>query len=292
VITHLRPKSIAKVPMRVKLGLVQMRMSKDEGANLDKAVGMVRECAQQGANVVCLPELFGSLYFPQVEGADVTAEAVPNHVTDALSRSAKENGVVLVGGSVYEKSGGKSYNTTLVFDEHGRELGRYRKVHIPQDPSFYEQDYFSSGSEYKVFETSYGRVAVLICFDQWYPEQARICKLLGAQILFYPTAIGTVRGIKQAEGNWQEAWEAVQRGHAVANSMVVAAVNRVGTEGEMRFWGGSFVYDQFGKRLARGDARERTLVTACDLQLGEEVEKGWGFIRNRKPGTYARITKP
>jgi agmatine deiminase len=200
--------------------------------------------------------------------------------------------VVLVGGSVFERFKGKSYNTSLVFDEHGNELGRYRKVHIPQDPSFYEQDYFVPGSDYKVFETRHGKIAVLICFDQWYPEPARVSKLLGAQILFYPTAIGTVKGVEQVEGSWQDAWETVQRGHAIANSVVVAAVNRVGAEKDMRFWGGSFVCDQFGKVLARAGAKEQVLVATCDLKLGEDIEKGWGFMRNRRPGTYKEIVKP
>ena len=169
-------------------------------------------------------------------------------------------------------------------------FGKYRKVHIPEDESFYEQDYFSSGKSYSSFKTSYGRIGSLICFDQWYPEPARIVKLLGADILFYPTAIGTVSSIEQSEGNWQEAWEVVQRGHAVANSMVIAAVNRVGKEGEMKFWGGSFVYGQFGTLLARAGSKEEVLAIGCDLSLGERVEKGWGFLRNRMPQTYSKIT--
>jgi predicted amidohydrolase len=278
--------------MEVKLGLVQMRMSQRRDKNLEKATGMVRRLAEEGAQIVCLPELFDSPYFPQEQHAGISAETIPNRVTEALSRAAEENRVVLVGGSVFERFKGRSYNTSLVFDEHGNELGRYRKVHIPQDPSFYEQDYFAPGSDYKVFETHHGKVAVLICFDQWYPEPARISKLLGAQILFYPTAIGTVKGVEQVEGSWRDAWETVQRGHAIANSVVVAAVNRVGAEKDMRFWGGSFVCDQFGKVLARADAKEQVLAVTCDLKLGEDIERGWGFMRNRRPGTYKEIVKP
>ncbi len=278
--------------MEVKIGLVQMSMSSDEAANLAKALRMVRESAKRGAQVVCLPELFSSLYFPQAEDAQETPKSIPSEVTRALSASARDNRVVLVGGSVFERYRGKSYNTCLVFDEGGLEIGRYRKVHIPQDPSFYEKDYFSAGSDYKVFETRFGNLAVLICFDQWYPEPARICRLLGAQMLFYPTTIGTVRGIEQVEGSWQDAWETVQRGHAIANSVVVAAVNRVGAEDGMEFWGGSFVSDQFGKVLVRGDAKERVLLASCDLKLGEDIERGWGFRRNRRPDTYKRITGP
>jgi predicted amidohydrolase len=277
--------------MQLKLGLVQMRMSKRREDNLRKAVEMVHKAAEDGVQIVCLPELFDSLYFPQEENARVSPEAIPNDVTRALSDAAADNKVVLIGGSVFERYRDKSYNTSLVFDDRGRELGRYRKVHIPQDPGFYEQDYFSPGSDYAVFETRFGRLAVLICFDQWYPEPARICRLLGAQILFYPTAIGTVKGIEQAEGSWQGAWETVQRGHAIANSVVVAAVNRVGTENAMKFWGGSFVSDQFGKVLVRGDSKERVLHATCDLQLGVDVEKGWGFLRNRRPDTYRWIVR-
>jgi predicted amidohydrolase len=275
----------------VKLGLVQMRMAEQREKNLTKALRMVKTAADRGANVVCLPELFDSLYFPQEERSNVVPEAIPNATTRALSAAAKENGIVLVGGSLYEKSKQGAYNTATVFDADGSMLGRYRKVHIPQDPSFYEQDYFYPGDRYEVFETSAGKIGVLICFDQWYPEPARIAKLLGAQILFYPTAIGTVAGVDQVEGDWQSAWEAVQRGHAIANSLVVAAVNRVGVEREMRFWGGSFVCDQFGTTLAHADTSEQVLVATCDLDLATNIEKGWGFLRNRKPKTYGRLVK-
>jgi len=277
--------------MEVKLGLIQMRMTGRREENLDRAVSGVKEAAASGADIVCLPELFDSLYFPQTEDSRVSPEAIPNELTESLSSMAKDNGVVLVGGSVFEKARGQSYNTSMVFDERGRELGRYRKVHIPQDPSFYEQDYFSSGTGYKVFSTRFGKIAVLICFDQWFPEAARICRLMGAQIIFYPTAIGTIKGVEQTEGSWHEAWETVQRGHAIANSVVVAPVNRVGREGEMSFWGGSFVSDQFGKVLVRGDDIERVLVAKCDLELGDDIDHGWGFLRNRHPETYKRISR-
>jgi agmatine deiminase len=274
---------------QVKLGLVQMRMVREREKNLNKALEMVRTASKKGAQVVCLPELFDSLYFPQEEESEVEPQELPNGTTDALAAAAEENEVVLIGGSVYERSKGKAYNCSVVFDTDGKMVGRYRKVHIPQDPSFYEQDYFDSGTDYQVFNTTYGKIGVLICFDQWYPEPARINKLMGADILFYPTAIGTVKGVNQVEGDWQSAWEAVQRGHAIANSMVVAAVNRVGLENEMRFWGGSFVCDQFGKVLARADAKERVLVVSCNLDLAADVERGWGFLKNRKPETYARL---
>src|SRR5579875_2410537 len=221
---------------QVKLGLVQMGMVRDQQKNLDKAVEMMHIASEKGAQIVCLPELFETLYFPQDESSDIVAHPIPGPVTEKLSEAAKKNRVVLIAGSLYEKSGRKSYNTAVAFDDCGNLMGTYRKVHIPNDESFYEQNYFESGKEYQVFETKYGKIGVLICFDQWYPEPARINKLLGAEILFYPTAIGTVRGIDQTEGDWQSAWESVQRGHAIANSIVVAAVNRVGVENKINFW--------------------------------------------------------
>jgi agmatine deiminase len=181
------------------------------------------------------------------------------------------------------------YNTSPVFDERGKLLGTYRKVHVPQDPGFYEQDYFVPGERYRVFRTRYGRIGVLICFDQWYPEPARIVRLMGAEMIIYPTAIGTMRGVKQAEGSWRKAWTGVQRGHAIANSVVVATANRVGEEGTTKFWGGSFVYDQFGKTLAQADGNERVITATCDLDLAKDIEDGWGFLRNRMPGTYGKL---
>ncbi len=276
---------------QLKLGLVQMRMVREHEKNLDKALEMVRAASNEGAQVVCLPELFDSLYFPQEEVSEAEPHGLPNGTTDALAEVAEENGIVLIGGSLYESYNGKAYNTSVVFNSDGKMVGSYRKVHIPQDPGFYEQDYFDPGADYQVFDTTFGKIGVLICFDQWYPEPARINKLMGADVLFYPTAIGKVRGIEQAEGDWQDAWENVQRGHAIANSMVVAAVNRVGLEKEIKFWGGSFVCDQFGKVLARAGAKEQLLIVQCDLDLAADVERGWGFLKNRRPKTYRRLVK-
>lgn len=278
----------------VTLGLIQMSMSDNKEENLSLSLKMIEAASRKGAQIVCLPELFATRYFPQEQrSSHAEPERIPGPTSEFLSRAARKNNIVLVGGSVFEKSdGGKKYNTSLVFDQKGRILGKYRKVHIPEDESFYEQRYFSSGDSFKVFKTPLAKIGVLICFDQWYPEPARIERLLGADILFYPTAIGTVRGIRQSEGNWKDAWESVQRGHAISNNMIVAAVNRVGTEKEMQFWGGSFVYDQFGKLLARGYSnRDQVLVVECDLSLGKDVEEGWGFLRNRHPKTYSRLTE-
>lgn len=279
------------MPDIVTLGLVQMSMSEDKEENYSKALGMIEESASKGAQIVCLPELFTTKYFPQTENSKLKPEPIPGPTSKFLSAAARKNHVILIGGSIFELAGRKKYNTSIVFDENGRMLGKYRKVHIPQDESFYEQDYFSSGERYPTFKTSRGRIGSLICFDQWYPEAARIERLEGAQVLFYPTAIGTVDTIEQVEGDWQQAWEAVQRGHAISNSMIVSAVNRVGREGEMKFWGGSFVYDQFGKLLARAGSSEEVLAVECDLSLGETVEKGWGFMRNRQPNTYSKISR-
>jgi agmatine deiminase len=275
----------------VTLGLVQMSMQDDVEANVSKAIAMAREASSRGASIVCLPELFATRYFPQHKGeVGKQAEPIPGPTTRRLADAARESKVVLVGGSIYEKApGGRFYNTSVVFDETGKMLGRYRKVQVPQDEAFYEKDYFSSGRTYEVFRTAPANIGVLICFDQWYPEPARVSKLMGAEVLFYPTAIGRVDGIEETEGDWKEAWEVVQRGHAIANSMIVAAVNRVGREGRMTFWGGSFVCDQFGKILARADDSEQVVVVPCDLDLGRDIERGWGFLRNRKPATYGRL---
>ncbi|HUI85857.1 MAG TPA: nitrilase-related carbon-nitrogen hydrolase [Nitrososphaerales archaeon] len=283
---------IGAVAMRkVTIGLVQMAMTGNQDGNLRRAIGLVGDAAKEGADVVCLPELFVTPYFPQHRKSSVKPSEVPNPVTAALSSAARRHRVVLVGGSVYEKSGKKSFNTSLVFGEGGEALGAYRKVHLPEDPCFYEQDYFDPGVTYRVFDTSHGRIAVLICYDQWYPEAARAVKLMGADIILYPTAIGTLRGVPQSEGSWQRAWENVQRGHAIANSVVVGAANRVGAEGDLRFWGRSFIFNQFGTTLARAGRTEQVIVAECDLDLAREVEEGWGFLRNRRPATYSRLVK-
>lgn len=278
-------------PSTVEIGLVQMSMSDDSSENLDKAERMITRASEKGAQIVCLPELFNSLYFPQEEKSKPIAETIPGPTTDRLSRAARENKVVLVGGSIYEKDGKKRYNTSVVFDDDGRILGKYRKVHVPNDPSFYEKSYFDPGSKYQVFGTKYGKIGVLVCFDQWYSEPARILRLMGANIIFYPTAIGWVKGIEPVEGDWHEAWEGVQRGHAITNSVALAAVNRVGKEDQMTFWGGSFLCDQFGSVLARANDSEGVTLAKCDLSLGKKIEEGWGFLRNRRPQTYSRISK-
>lgn len=283
---------------KVTIGLVQMSMSADPGANLRKAVRMIGEASERGAQVVCLPELFTTSYFPQYDTADGRTreqahhESVPGPTTEALSRAAAQARVVLVGGSIYELEGDRFYNTAPVFDRTGRMMGRYRKTHIPHDEDFYEQSYFKPGdSGFQVFPTERGRIGVMICYDQWYPEAARVNALQGAEMVFYPTAIGRVQGIEQWEGDWQQAWENVMRGHAIANGMVVAACNRVGVEDKMEFWGGSFVIDAFGKTLARGSEKEEVVLATVDLEHGENVRKGWRFFPNRRPECYSRLVE-
>ncbi len=277
----------------MKVALIQMGMSRDKAANLSKALSMAKTAAAGGAKIVCLPELFDSPYFPQEEkaAAEDYAESVPGETSSRLQEASRENDIVLVGGSLFEKDGDSFFNTTAVFDG-GKYLGKYRKMHIPHDPNFYEQNYFKPGDlGYKVFETRFGRIGTLICYDQWYPEAARITALMGADIIFYPTAIGRVDGVEQSEGPWQDAWEAVQRGHAIANATAVCAVNRVGREGGMEFWGGSFVCSQFGSVLAHGAEEEGIVSADIDISLAKKVKEGWRFFHNRRPDTYKKLVK-
>jgi predicted amidohydrolase len=276
----------------VTIGLVQMAMNEDPTSNLTKALDGISKAATRGAQVICLPELFRSPYFCRMERCERDyAEAVPGEVGAALADAARTHEVVLIAGSVYEHSPDGRFNTAMVFSEKGDLLGTYRKMHIPHDPSFYEQHYFARGDQgYRIFETTFGKIAVLICYDQWFPEAARTVALMGADMIFYPTAIGTLENVEQTEGNWQEAWENVQRGHAIANGMVVAATNRVGKEDDSIFWGGSFICDAFGKTLARGGAEEDLVLATVDLDHGHFVKEGWRFFYNRRPDTYTRLT--
>lgn len=278
---------------KLTLGLVQMSMQESAEANRATAASMIREAASRGAHIVCLPELFTSPYFcASPEPNFHYAEPIPGPTSEFLSRAAAENGVWLFGGSIHEKAGDKFYNTTMVYGPKGEALGTYRKTHIPHDESFFEQHFFAPGDTgFRVFDCGEAQVGTLICYDQWYPEAARATALLGANIVFYPTAIGTHIGIEQKEGNWQEAWENVQRGHAIANGMIVAAVNRAGKEGDMVFWGGSFVCDAFGKTLARAGNGNEVIVTPVDLDHGAFVREGWRFFYNRRPEVYGSLSQ-
>lgn len=280
----------------MNIGLVQMSCTADVQANLNKAVGQVVELARQGARIICLQELFSSLYFCQSEDHAQfdLAQSVPGPTTERLGQLAREHGVVIVASLFERRAAGLYHNTTAVIDADGTYLGKYRKMHIPDDPLYYEKFYFTPGDlGYQVFNTRYARVGVLVCWDQWYPEAARICALKGAQILFYPTAIGWHPSEKQKYGVKQyHAWKGVQVGHAIANGIYVASPNRVGVEGGIEFFGGSFVSDPFGETLYQASHhKEESVVVACDLRLVEETRRHWPFLRDRRIDSYDAILK-
>lgn len=279
----------------IKIGLVQSKVSNNLKLNLEKTLKLVELAAKKGAEIICLQELYKTPYFPNQKGADITnfIETIPGESTEAFKQISKKYkcSVIL---PIYEKSeDGKFYNTAVVLNEKGEIQPHYRKIHIPHDPSFYEKDYFEEGNNgYQLFKHKNVTFAVLICFDQWFPEAARMAKLSGAEMIFYPTAIGTIIGEKQVEGDWHNAWETVMRGHAIANSLPVIAVNRTGTELKSKFWGQSFISDAFGKILKRASKdKEEIVIGSLDLSMNEYIMEGWGFLRNRRPDTYNLITK-
>ena len=282
----------------VKIGTVQMSCAKDPEANLSKAVQKIKEAAAKGAQIVCLQELFRSLYFCDTEDYDhfKLAESIPGPSTDALSKLAKELGVVIIASLFEKRTSGIYHNTTAILDADGSYLGKYRKMHIPDDPAFYEKFYFTPGDlGYKVFKTKFATIGVLICWDQWYPEGSRITALMGAEVLFYPTAIGWATSQDEATNKEQfEAWQTIQRSHAVANGVHVVSVNRVGFEqdGAMKFWGGSFVANPLGRILYQGSHdQEEVHVEEVDLDKTDHVRTHWPFLRDRRIDSYAPITK-
>jgi len=284
----------------ITVGLVQMRCSPDPAENLETAVARVREAAKRGAQVVCLPELFRSQYFCQKEDVALfdLAEPIPGPSTERLGPLAKELKVVIIASLFEKRAPGLYHNTVVVLDADGSNKGLYRKMHIPDDPLFYEKFYFTPGDlGFKSFATAHGRLGTLICWDQWYPEGARLTALTGADILFYPTAIGWHPKEKDEHGAAQaSAWQTIQRSHAIANGLFVAAVNRVGHEGPpdggLEFWGGSFVADPFGVVLAEASrTEEEILVVHCDLARTEEVRRNWPFLRDRRIDAYGPITR-
>src|SRR6202790_2904479 len=266
--------------------------------NLAKALDRVAEAARKGADVVCLPELFQTQYFCQREDAALfdLAEPIPGAGTEKLAAAARQNKVVLIASLFEKRAPGLYHNTAAIFDSDGALRGIYRKMHIPDDPLYYEKFYFTPGDlGFKAFETSQGNIGTLVCWDQWYPEGARITALKGANVLFYPTAIGWHPAEKAQYGEAQlDAWKTIQRSHAIANGVFVAAVNRVGFEGPadhgLEFWGNSFVADPFGQMLAEASHdREETLVVECDRRRIEEVRRNWPFLRDRRIDAYAGI---
>ena len=286
-------------PGRFKIGLVQMSMVPDPERNLRVAVDRVREAARGGAAVICLPELFRSQYFAQREDARLfdLAEPVPGVSTETLGKVARETGAVIIVPIFEKRAPGLYHNSAAVMDADGTMAGLYRKMHIPDDPAFYEKFYFTPGDlGFRAIQTRQGKLGTLVCWDQWYPEGARLTALQGAPVLFYPTAIGWHPAEKATHGEHQrDAWRTVQRGHAISNGVYVAAVNRVGFEksetGEgLEFWGSSFVADPFGVIIAEAPVdREAIIYAEVDLARIEETRRGWPFLRDRRVDAYGGI---
>ena len=290
------------MPARDKfsIGLIQMACSTEQAENLEKAIVRVREAAKRGAKVICLPELFRSQYFCREENADLfeLAEPIPGPSTEAIGKVAGELGVTVIASLFERRAAGLYHNTAAILGPDGKLEGIYRKMHIPDDPLYYEKFYFTPGDlGFLNFETPQARIGVLVCWDQWYPEGARLTALQGADVLFYPTAIGWHPSEKAEFGAAQlEAWTTIQRAHAIANGVYVAAVNRIGYEGPaergLEFWGSSFVADPFGQMAARASSdQEEILVVECDPKRAEEVRRNWPFLRDRRIDAYGRITQ-
>jgi agmatine deiminase len=277
------------------VGLIQTTVSEDLAGNLKKTVEYVEEAARKGAQIVCLQELYRLRYFPQEEhqNAQKLSETIPGESTKVFSELAKKHKIVIIVPLFEKHPNGKYYNSVVTIDTDGKLLDTYHKVHVPQDPLFYEQNYFEAGDRYRVYQTAYAKIGVLICYDQWFPEAVRVNTLKGADIIFYPTAIGYIKGNTSADGDWHDAWRTVQRGHAIANGVHVATVNRVGEEGQLKFWGGSFVCDSFGEILGEANReKEEVLIVKVDLSLNKRIRDGWGFLANRRPDTYSLLTEP
>jgi N-carbamoylputrescine amidase len=278
----------------VKVGLVQMSCGKNPAANFAKTMQRIEAAAKKGAQIVCLQELFRSRYFCQSEDHRnfKLAESIPGPSTDALGDLSREKEIVIVASLFERRSAGIYHNTAVVIDADGSLAGKYRKMHIPDDPLYYEKFYFTPGDlGFPSFKTRYAKIAVLVCWDQWFPEGARAAALSGAQILFYPTAIGWIPGEPRAVAhNQRDAWEVIQRSHAVANGVYVASVNRVGREGKIKFWGHSFVAGPFGEIVAySGGEREEIIIAKCELQKIEETRQSWPFLRDRRIDAYAAL---
>ena len=287
---------------KFSVGLVQMALSENQHENLDKAVSKIEEAAKNGAEVICLLELFRSQYFCQVEDTKNfdLAETIPGPSTKTISKIAKDKNVVVIVPLFEKRSSGVYHNSVAVIDSTGEILGTYRKMHIPDDPGYYEKFYFAPGDlGYKNFITNFGKIGTLICWDQWYPEAARLTSLLGASIIFYPTAIGWHPNEKEEEGGAQyESWLTVQRGHAIANGVYIAVANRIGLEKAdenstgIEFWGQSFICDPQGVLLAQASVdKEEILIAEIDPGRIEYIRRNWPFFRDRRIDSYDGITK-
>ena len=291
--TKLSSPTLPWTPRPDTIALAQFGMTPSPQQNLERAIELIEKASARKADIVCLPELFRSPYFCTQQKADQDySEAIPGEVVPALSEAARKFSINIIGGSIHERTDtGKLFNTTLVINRSGELAGTYRKVHIPHDEAFYEMNYFTPGDTgFKVFDLGIAKVGVLICYDQWFPEAARTLALMGAEIIFYPTAIGRVAEIESIEGDWQHAWQTVQCGHAVANNVVVAAVNRVGVEGTSTFWGGSFICNGFGQVLARGTETSGLIIADADLGHSQYSRETWRFFESRRPSQYHTLT--
>lgn len=282
---------------KVKVGIAQLKCEKEKEKNLTRACEKIRALAAEGANIICLQELFSSLYFCDVEDYDnfKLAESIPEGVTTrCFSALAKELNVVIVASLFEKRTEGLYHNTVAVIDADGSFLGKYRKMHIPDDPGYYEKFYFTPGDlGYRSFKTRFATIGVLICWDQWYPEASRITALKGAEILFYPTAIGWALSQDEATNDEQyQAWQTIQRSHSVANGVPVVSVNRTGLEGDMQFWGGSFITNAFGRVKYQAPHLEEALhVEEIDLEESNHYRMHWPYLRDRRIDSYDPILK-
>jgi len=278
----------------VKIAAVQNAVSNNLQDNLEKAIKLVEQAAKKGAQIICLQELYKTPYFPQYKNVkkDDYSETIPGESTKLFSKIAQKYKVVIIIPIFEKNKSGKYHNSAVVINADGKLMPTYRKIHIPQDPLFYEKNYFKEGDTgYRIYKTRYATFAVLICYDQWFPEAARAVKLAGADIVFYPTAIGNIQGVKEKEGNWHNTWETIMRSHAIANSLHVVAVNRVGKEDKLIFWGQSFICDAFGRIIKRSSKnRDEIIISRIDLGSNKIIENEWGFMRNRRTDTYQSIT--
>jgi N-carbamoylputrescine amidase len=280
----------------LKIGMLQLACVADKEQNIARTIQKIEEAAAKGAQIVCLQELFSSLYFCDVEDYEnfKLAEPIPGPTTDLFQALAKKLGIVIIASLFEKRTEGLYHNTTAIIDADGQYLGKYRKNHIPDDPGYYEKFYFTPGDTgYQVFQTKFAKIGVLICWDQWYPEAARITSLMGAEILFYPTAIGWALSQDEETNTTQyEAWQTMQRAHAISNGVWVVSVNRTGREGEMQFWGGSFVSNPFGKLVFKAPHLDELVhVQEIDMALSDYYRVHWPFLRDRRIDTYGPIQK-
>ncbi len=280
----------------IAVSMIQMSCVKDNAANLDKTITKIKDAAAKGAQIVCLQELFKSLYFCDTESYEnfELAESIPGPTTDVLEKLSKELNVVIIASLFEKRAKGIYHNTTAVLDPDKGYIGKYRKMHIPDDPGYFEKFYFTPGDlGYQVFETKFAKVGVLICWDQWFPEAARLTSLMGAELLVYPTAIGWDKEQDKETNNEQyNAWQTIQKSHAIANGVHVVSVNRTGTEGNMQFWGGSFISNPFGTVLHQSPHNEEDIsVTEINLEKTDEYRIHWPFLRDRRIDSYNDIHK-